>query len=164
MADVEIIECVGKLVESRAFPTSGNVFRATGQCHDGAMRDILDKLESFGIVEIVREQLGSSDWRFTRMGSRQITAMRKLQSPKPAVECRPASHQPLADLTQFELIVALVDEGWTWAKKPNKPKTRELQLAPYVLGHSDKVFYPSGLAQQPQHLQCLLMSEAILAQ
>ena len=157
-ADLLIIRCVTELVESRAF-AGANKFVATGEYHNGDMREVLEKLECFGLVALMGEQEGSSEWEVTKLGSVRLMALRRLHDPENAIQLRGQEHLPLSDSTSFELLAILDRNDWHWKKKPaNRPAN---ELAPYIYGESDKVFYTSGLGVNKLYVQCLLQSEQL---
>ena len=62
----------------------------------------------------------------------------------------------LKDMSRYELIMALADDGWSWSRLPRQESARAALT--YVPG-SDKLWYTAGTTVLAGYLRCLLDAE-----
>mmetsp|Transcript_41899 Transcript_41899/g.135615 ORF Transcript_41899/g.135615 Transcript_41899/m.135615 type:complete len:236 (+) Transcript_41899:401-1108(+) len=145
--DLDVVECVSKLVVARAFPRGPPyVLRDS----DGVehFRSSLERLESCGFVGMLYEQGGCSEWQLTEAGMNDLIPALTIDEPTPALQVRP--NIALEDKTSHELLRALEANGWVWQRR-----LKGHECPPHD-GGSAKLFYTSGLALCTKYAQCLL--------
>jgi hypothetical protein len=113
--------------------------------HDEIANSICTRLRDIGFV-----QGESPTWRLTKLGASSIQYGMPLKCLGETSRPR-AANVPLKDMTQFEKLLRLEHEGWTWKKLPRKAEDR----TPYTVG-GDKIFYTSGFEPLPSYLSALL--------
>eukprot|EP00969_Alexandrium_andersonii_P238362 10520839-Alexandrium_andersonii.AAC.1 len=123
---------VDMLMNARAFqgdaaeplPTSCLELR-----HEDAM-DELAILEAFcekGWVAAMRRHAASSSWYLTREGLESFGLAQPLHKPRPVLE--PRAGVALAKLTNFEMLVKLIDAGWEMQLAPRGRRALRMKLA-----------------------------------
>lgn len=152
--DPQSVALVTRIVNARAVPGSGCFFH----CGDGPVddddRNMLDQLELFGIVRRVNSDGPLfSMWSLSDLAMTLLRPCREILNPMPALADRGL---PLLQRSNYELILALQSDGWTWAAARKKD-----ELAPFEVGVAPKVWYTSG-ADLPRDYACCLLCSADL--
>ena len=101
---------------------------------------------------------GAQQWRFSEAGMREILFASSLDSSRAV--CPPRDGVALLDMTAFELVSHLQDDGWRWAlwipKSKRTARSQREHPIPeaYAVGDA-KIWYAAGLPAR-QYLQCLM--------
>ena len=74
--------------------------------------DVLRALGARGIVTSMLDAAHADRWLFTYEGLGQVVASTRLGPPKPALD--PRRLAPWEDLSNYELMLTLLDAGWLW--------------------------------------------------
>ena len=103
-------------------------------------------------------------WQLTALGVQQLQCLRRVAAARPCLEPRPGV--PVEDLSNYERLVMLFDQGWQWRPLPSTPAARAaLPAFPFVQeaqhgGAAHRIFYTT-LEVNAEYLMCLLQPERL---
>jgi hypothetical protein len=144
--DLETVALITRLVNARAVPGSGCFF----DCSDRDDREVLDHFDVLGFARMLSDEAAFSTWALTDRAMTLLRPCRELLHPSPALADRGL---PLAQRTNYEILVALQSDGWTWEKAPKR-----FDIVPYEVGVSPKIWYSKGADLPREYAMCLLCS------
>eukprot|EP00971_Amphidinium_carterae_P350631 6491656-Amphidinium_carterae.4 len=112
----------------------------------------LARLQQLGVLE---EQHGK--WLLCKDSYSRLQHILHLTNPQPAICARSLDEVPVADMSNFELLVNLERQGFLWKPFPHKLADRKA-LQPHAW-HTDKVWYSGPVQLRPLYMQCLLRAK-----
>ena len=113
-------------------------------------------LRDHGFVEHDPANDGCESWCFTEAGLTALDTCWRLRRPLRVCAIRDGL---LTDMTDFELLLCLRSDGWTWGRWLSAAQRQKKGVpSSYEVG-SPKVWYSSGLSACRSYLLCLLMAE-----
>ena len=107
---------------------------------------LLDAFYAAGLVHSV-DCSGEPVCSLTDAGRQTLCFVHHLASPSPCLDIRP--DVALEDRTTYELLLLLRDEGWQWARLPDKPEDR-VDLS-YTVG-AQKIWYSRTLGENTTNI------------
>lgn len=143
---------VQDLVAASAYPASRNYLRVP--INDHRFADF-EMLEHRGIVKRFADEGATSTWQMTQVAVSHLQAMVTASAPERFL-LKPRS-LALEDLSRYELLNALKDNGFEWKHAPTKVEARRA-LAPFTPASTHKAFYCTGVKWDTQYALCLLRS------
>eukprot|EP00959_Pyramimonas_sp_CCMP1952_P000048 831-Pyramimonas_sp.AAC.1 len=105
---------------------------------------LLDVFHLAGLVHTT-DCSGQPMCSLTEAGRHALCFVHRLVSPSPCFDIR-VGNVPLEDRTVYEFILLLKDEGWRWARLPDRVENR---VALSYNGGADKVWYTRTLGVIP---------------
>jgi hypothetical protein len=150
---------VTRLVQAEAFASSPKAkwLRVDGQ---DQYANIVSHLADAGFLSL--DPCEDDDASVCALSDRALKMLdMSIRLSSPVAGFAPRENIPIADLSSYELIRRLQDEGWTWSKwkaPGKKRKQQPLELLGYRPGLA-KAWHTAGIVPQHLYLQALLRAE-----
>ncbi len=132
---------------------------------DASERAVLSLLQQGGVVECSAQQEGEQLWRFTKVGVEQLRCHWLVSHPRPFLARARAA--ALGNQTSYELLLGLVEQGWSWARWVPPSQRRRAHAAHRAIvdayiPSAPQVFYTGKVPQRP-YLELLHRSAEMFA-